>query len=137
MEDFIFMKLSQNEKLIVEELRNLANGDLNVNDVNSFLKSLMLLTLMNFSENESTTIPYFGELKIEYLGDKITDKGRIADLKVDFVPSATLIKNIGQLVDVKNPNCDTKITDVECIQDLMKDIGNRLNEIMKREEFTY
>ena len=132
MEDFIFMKLSQNEKLIVEELRNLANGDLNVNDVNSFLKSLMLLTLMNFSENESTTIPYFGELKIEYLGDKITDKGRIADLKVDFVPSATLIKNIGQLVDVKNPNCDTKVTDVECIQDLMKDIGNRLNEIMDK-----
>lgn len=131
MEDFIFMKLSQDEKLIVEELRNLANGDLNVNDVNSFLKSLMLLTLMNFSENESTTIPYFGELKIEYLGDKITDKGRIADLKVDFVPSATLVKNIGQLVDVKNPNCDTKVTDVECIQDLMKDISNRLNEIMK------
>lgn len=132
MEDFIFMKLSQDEKLIVEELRNLANGDLNVNDVNSFLKSLMLLTLMNFSENESTTIPYFGELKIEYLGDKITDKGRIADLKVDFVPSATLVKNIGQLVDVKNPNCDTKVTDVECIQDLMKDIGNRLNEIMEK-----
>ena len=132
MEDFIFMKLSQNEKLIVEELRNLANGDLNVNDVNSFLKSLMLLTLMNFSENESTTIPYFGELKIEYLGDKITDKGRIADLKVDFVPSATLVKNIGQLVDVKNPNCDTKVTDVECIQDLMKDIGNRLNDIMDK-----
>ena len=132
MEDFIFMKLNQDEKLIVEELRNLANGDLNVNDVNSFLKSLMLLTLMNFSENESTTIPYFGELKIEYLGDKITDKGRIADLKVDFVPSATLVKNIGQLVDVKNPNCDTKVTDVECIQDLMKDIGNRLNEIMDK-----
>lgn len=132
MEDFIFMKLSQDEKLIVEELRNLANGDLNVNDVNSFLKSLMLLTLMNFSENESTTIPYFGELKIEYLGDKITDKGRIADLKVNFVPSATLVKNIGQLVDVKNPNCDTKVTDVECIQDLMKDIGNRLNEIMDK-----
>lgn len=132
MEDFIFMKLSQDEKLIVEELRNLANGDLNVNDVNSFLKSLMLLTLMNFSENESTTIPYFGELKIEYLGDKITDKGRVADLKVDFVPSATLVKNIGQLVDVKNPNCDTKVTDVECIQDLMKDIGNRLNEIMDK-----
>ena len=54
------------------------------------------------------------------------------DLKVDFVPSATLIKNIGQLVDVKNPNCDTKVTDVECIQDLMKDIGNRLNEIMDK-----
>src|SRR5574344_899342 len=122
------MKLSQDEKLIVEELRNLANGDLNVNDVNSFLKSLMLLTLMNFSENESTTIPYFGELKIEYLGDKITDKGRIADLKVDFVQSASLVKNIGQLVDVKNQNCDTKGTEVECIQDLMKDIGNRLNE---------
>jgi len=132
MEDFIFMKLSQDEKLIVEELRNLANGDLNVSDVNSFLKSLMLLTLMNFSENESTKIPYFGELNIEYLGDKITDKGRIADLKTEFIPSPTLVKNIGQLIDVKNPNCDTKVTDVECIQDLMKDIGNRLNEIMDK-----
>ena len=126
------MKLSQDEKLIVEELRNLANGDLNVNDVNSFLKSLMLLTLMNFSENESITIPYFGELKIEYLGDKIIDKGRVADLKVDFVPSSILVKNIGQLVDVKNLNCDTKVTDIECIQDLMKDIGNRLNELMDK-----
>ena len=126
------MKLSQDEKLIVEELRNLANGDLNVSDVNSFLKSLMLLTLMNFSENESTKIPYFGELKIEYLGDKITDKGRVADLKVDFIPSPTLVKNIGQLIDVKNPNCDTKVTDVECIQDLMKDIGGKLNEIMNK-----
>lgn len=126
------MKLTQDEKLIVEELRNLANGDLNVSDVNSFLKSLMLLTLMNFSENESTKIPYFGELKIEYLGDKITDKGRVADLKVDFIPSPTLVKNIGQLIDVKNPNCDTKVTDVECIQDLMKDIGNKLNEIMDK-----
>ena len=126
------MKLTQDEKLIVEELRNLANGDLNVSDVNSFLKSLMLLTLMNFSENESTKIPYFGELKIEYLGDNITDKGRVADLKVDFIPSPTLVKNIGQLIDVKNPNCDTKITDVECIQDLMKDIGNKLNEIMDK-----
>ena len=126
------MKLSQDEKLIVEELRNLANGDLNVSDVNSFLKSLMLLTLMNFSENESTKIPYFGELKIEYLGDKITDKGRVADLKVDFIPSPTLVKNIGQLIDVKNPNCDTKVTDVECIQDLMKDIGGKLNEIMDK-----
>ena len=88
------MKLNQDEKLIVEELRNLANGDLNVSDVNSFLKSLMLLTLMNFSENESTVIPYFGELKIEYLGDKITDKGRVADLKTEFIPSPTLVKNI-------------------------------------------
>lgn len=126
------MKLSQDEKLIVEELRNLANGDLNVSDVNSFLKSLMLLTLMNFSENESTKIPYFGELKIEYLGDKITDKGRVADLKTEFIPSPTLVKNIGQLIDVKNPNCDTKVTDVECIQDLMKDIGSKLNEIMDK-----
>jgi hypothetical protein len=87
---------------------------------------------MNFSENESTKIPYFGELKIEYLGDKITDKGRVADLKTEFIPSPTLVKNIGQLIDVKNPNCDTKVTDVECIQDLMKDIGSKLNEIMNK-----
>lgn len=129
---FLFMKLNSDERLIVEELRNLSNGDLNVSEVNSFLKSLMLLTLMNFSEDESTVIPYFGELKIDYLGDKITDKGRVADLDVKFTPSAMLIRNIGQLVDVKNPNCKTKITDVDCIKEIMNEIGSKLNEIMDK-----
>ncbi len=125
-------KFTQDERMVIEELRNLAKGDLDINDVDSFLKSLMLLTLMNFSENESMKIPYFGELRIDYLGDKITDKGRIADLKVDFIPSSTLIKNIGQLMDIQNPNCNTEITDVECVKDLMRDIGGKLNEIMDK-----
>ena len=124
------MKLSQEEKLIIEELRNLSK--LNTDSVNDFLKSLMLITLLNFSEDESTMIPYFGKLDIKYLGDKNKAEGRVAELDVKFTPSDVLVKNIGQLVDVKNPNCDMKITDVECIKEIMADISKKLNKIMEK-----
>lgn len=126
------MKLDADERMVIEQMRNLASGDLNTTQVNNFLKSLMMIVLCDFSENDSTKIPYFGELKIEYLGDVITDKGRVADLNVKFTPSPTLVKNIGQLVDVKNPNCDTTITQVECIKEIMNDISKKLNEIMDK-----
>lgn len=126
------MKLSAEERLIIEELRNLSK--LNTSEVNDFLKSLMLIVLLNFSENEPTKIPYFGELDIQYLGDKNTSEGRIADLDIKFTPSNTLVKNIGQLVDVKNPNSNAKITDIDCIKDIMKDISSKLNQIMEEKE---
>ena len=126
------MRLTQDEKLIIEELRNLSK--LNTSDVNDFLKSLMLITLLNFSENEDTVIPYFGTLKINYKGDINTTQGRVADLGVEFIPSNQLVKNIGQLVDVKNPNCDMKITDVDCIKEILLEIRNKLNTIMKKED---
>lgn len=125
------MGLTQEEKLIIEELRNLSR--LNTSEVNDFLKSLMLITLLNFSEDETTKIPYFGELDIKYLGDENKTEGRVANLDIKFTPSAQLVRNIGQLVDVKNPNCSTKITDVECIKDIMADISKKLNEIMNKD----
>lgn len=123
------MKLTQDEKLLIDELRNLSR--LNCSEVNDFLKSLMYITILNFAEGESTKIPYFGELQIEYLGDKTTSEGRIADLNVKFIPANSLIKNIGQLVDVQNPKCDMKITDIDCIKDIIKDISSKLNTIME------
>ena len=89
--------------------------------------------LLNFSENESTKIPYFGELKIEYLGDKNEVEGRIANLHIDFKPSPKLAKNIGQLVDARNPKSNVKITDIDCVQDIMKEIVDELSDIMKKE----
>lgn len=125
------MKLNQDEKLVLEELRNLSK--LNSSEIDDILKALMMVVLLNFSENETTKIPYFGELKLEYLGDKTTLSGRMADLKVNFIPSHQLVKNIGQLIDVKNPNCDMKVTDIDCIKDIMNDITSKLNEIMEKE----
>lgn len=125
------MKYSQEEKMTIEELRNLSK--MNTCDVNSILKALMFVVLLNFSENESTKIPYFGELKIEYLGDKNEVEGRIANLHIDFKPSPKLAKNIGQLIDARNPKSNVKITDIDCVQDIMKEIVDELSDIMKKE----
>ena len=129
-ECFIIMKLNSDEKTTIELIRNLSKQ--NTSDINNYFKGLMLCTLMNFSENEPTYIPYFGKLEIEYLGDKHTTNGRIADLNLKFTPSDVLVRNLGQLVDIKNPNCDMTITQVDCIKDIMKDITNKLNEIMDK-----
>ena len=125
------MKLTQDERLVVDELRNLSK--LNTSDVNDILKALMLLVVMNFSEGEKTTIPYFGDLDVQYLGDISTSEGRVANLKVEFIPSNQLAKNIGQLVDAKNQECDAKITDIDCIKDVIGEISNKLNQIMSVE----
>ena len=125
------MKMSQEEKLVVEELRNLSK--LNTSDVNDFLKSLLFISLLNFSEDESTKIPYFGELKIEYKGDENKMEGRVAKLDVKFTPSNQLVRNIGQLVDVKNPNMNVSITQIDCIKEITNDIAKKLNEIMEKD----
>lgn len=124
------MKYTQEEKTTVEELRNLSK--MPTKSVDSILRALMYVVLLNFSENETTKIPYFGELKIDYLGDKVEDGGRVADLYIDFKPSAKLIKNIGQFMDAQNPKCNMKITDIDCVQDMMNEIMSGLNEIMKK-----
>ena len=125
------MKLNAEERNTVELIRNLSRQ--NTSDINDFFKGLMLVTLMNYSEGESTIIPYFGKLKINYQGDEIKSEGRVAKLDVDFTPSPMLVRNLGQLEDVKDENCDTKITDVECIKDVMSDITSKLNEIMEQQ----
>ena len=132
MEDLDKLKLDVEDKLIIEEVRNLSK--VNTNQVNDFFKALLLLCLLNFSEDETLKIPYLGELKINYKGDITTNEGRIADLETQFVPSESLVRNIGQLIDVKDPNNDMKITDVECIKDIMNDISKKLNDIMKKED---
>lgn len=126
------MKLDVEDKMIIEEVRNLSK--VNTSQVNDFFKALLLLCLLNYSEDESLKIPYLGELKINYKGDKNTKDGRIADLDTKFIPSESLVRNIGQLIDVKDPNNDTKITDIDCIKDIMNDISKKLNDIMKKDE---
>lgn len=127
------MKFTQNEKMTIEQLRNFANGSINTAEVNDFLKSLLKITLLNFAENEPTEIPYFGKITIDYKGDICGSKGRVADVDVKFEPSDYFIKNIGQLIDAKNPNSDTTVTDIDCISDMIKNMKNKLSSILEQD----
>lgn len=124
------MKLNANEKMTIEMIRNLSKQ--NTSDINDYFKGLVLCALMNYSENEPIVIPYFGTMNIKYLGDETKAEGRVAKLDVEFVPSSYLTRNIGQLEDMKNPNCETTITQVDCIKEIMGDISKKLNEIMDK-----
>lgn len=124
------MKLNANEKMTIEMIRNLSKQ--NTSDINDYFKGLVLCALMNYSENEPMVIPYFGTMNIKYLGDETKAEGRVAKLDVEFVPSSYLTRNIGQLEDMKNPNCETTITQVDCIKEIMGDISKKLNEIMDK-----
>ena len=124
------MKLNADEKITIELIRNLSKQ--NTSDINDYFKGLLLCTLMNYAENEPTVIPYFGTLNIKYLGDETKSEGRVAKLDIEFIPSPNLVRNVGQLEDIKNPNCETKITDVDCIKEIMNEISKKLNEIMDK-----
>lgn len=124
------MKLNTDEKTTVELIRNLSRQ--NTSDINDYFKGLLLCALMNYSEDEPLVIPYFGVLKIKYLGDEVKQEGRVAKLDIQFTPSASLVRNIGQLEDVKNSNSDMTISQVDCIKEIMNDISKKLNEIMDK-----
>jgi hypothetical protein len=125
------LKLNDDEKNTIELIRNLTK--VNTSEINAFFKGLLLTCLLNYSENEPLVIPYIGNLNIKYMGDENKDDGRVAKLDVTFTPSNRLVRNIGQLEDVKNPDCSLNITEIDCINEIMHDIGSSLNKIMQKD----
>ena len=93
------MKLSQKEKETLEIIRNLTHE--NIERINNTLLGLMIHSLLNYTNGESVTIPYFGSFLIRYKGDVLTDDGKEAVLETFFDPSPYFRENIGCYEDFK------------------------------------
>lgn len=93
------MKITQKEKEVLEIIRNLTHE--NTKRINNFFLGLMTYALLNYTDNEPITVPYFGTFMIKYKGDKITEEGKEAILEGYFVPSEYMKENIGAYEDYK------------------------------------
>jgi len=89
--------LTPNEKTALNSIRLLFGKS--SNDVRELFESIGIYAILNYIKGEKLVIPFIGELDISYVGDDITEKGRVAKLKVNFTPSPFIVRNIGQIKD--------------------------------------
>lgn len=67
--------------------------------IRSFFEFLISLIVLNFKEGESTNIPFFGTITLDYSGDEVHNGVKQAIVDVDFEPDQSLLRNIGQIED--------------------------------------
>lgn len=120
------MKLTSREKEIIEILRNISGET--ISKVDNVLKALAVYTILNHSENEVVTIPYFGTFKIKFIKDELNEDGKTFNTEVEtfYSPSEDLKTNIGKLEDIKNNGGD--FTSLPIIQDLKRSIDRQLRK---------
>lgn len=129
------MKLSNKEKEALETLRNITHEP--IEKINNILLGLMTYSLLNYTDKEAVTIPYFGTFLIKYKGDKITDNGREAMLESFFDPSDYLKENIGAYEDYKKSS-SKDITTIPIMKYLSslneQSLHMTLNDIVRTED---
>jgi hypothetical protein len=89
--------LTQDEKSAIN-LTRLIFGK-TAHDTKEFFESVGIQAILSYSKGDKIVIPFIGEISIEYVGDELTDKGRVAKLETAFIPSPFLVHNAGQLQD--------------------------------------
>jgi hypothetical protein len=71
----------------------------NAHDTKEFFESLGIQAMLSYSKGDKIIIPFIGEISVKYVGDELTNKGRVAKLETFFTPSPFLIRNVGQIQD--------------------------------------
>lgn len=91
-------------------------------ETKEFFESIGISAVLAYMKGETIEIPYVGSIQLEYEGDQVTSKGRIANLKATFTPSEFLVRNVGQVED------ETKTDAEEILLSRLKQIfKNKLN----------
>lgn len=104
------IKLSKKEKEAIHRL-HLITGKTFI-ETREFYEGLLVDFVLRYLDKESTYIPLFGEIFFHYLGDKITQKGRVAKIDIDFIPNDFLVKTIGQIEDGDESDLEKHLKDL-------------------------
>lgn len=96
--------LTQDEKNALNTTR-LLFGE-NARDTKEFFESIGIQAVIAYSKNEKIIVPFIGEITLNYEGDELTDKGRVAKVAASFIPSPFLLRNIGQLQDKETTDAE-------------------------------
>lgn len=91
------MKPNAESKDTIEKIRLFSGST--YEQSKDFFESLVTYLVYNYLEGNSTYIPFFGSVKVNYEGDIVDAKGKEAVLSLDFEADSSLKKIIGQIVD--------------------------------------
>lgn len=64
-----------------------------------FFESLSIFVVMEYLEGRDVILPFLGKLSLSYLGDTVTEEGRIASIKSSFEAGKFIVRNVGQVQD--------------------------------------
>jgi hypothetical protein len=87
------MRINSKNKDLIEKM-HLISGE-SKDSIRNFFESLVTLLLVDYLENEKTSIPFFGNVKIKY------EKGEVC---LEFDPEDVLLKNLDQMKNRKEPD---------------------------------
>lgn len=110
------MKFSKEEKDIIHRVHLLSGKP--YNEVNEIFEALCLCSVIAFLEKEPIDIPLFGKMEVSYKGDKMTERGKEAQLEISVEPSKELKRVIGQIED-------------QTESDLERSLQNKIRNILK------
>lgn len=111
------IQFSKKEKEIVHKVHLLTGRP--HSEVRDFFESFLVTFLVDYLEKDSTSIPFFGDIKLQYLGDVNTPGGRVAKVDIDFTPTDFLVRTVGQIEDGEESDLEKHLKDK--IQQVIRD----------------
>lgn len=91
------MKINERNKDTIEKI-HLLTGETK-GAVRQFFESLIFILTVDYINNESTNIPFFGEITIKNMGDTLEKGGKRVNLVIEFDPEDIFQTNVGQIED--------------------------------------
>lgn len=89
------MKLSEKNKDSIEKL-HLLSGE-NKATIQKVFQNLVVLIALNYLEEDTTNIPFIGDIKLSHVSDEKVGNRAKAVVEVDFEADDTIIRLIGNI----------------------------------------
>lgn len=103
------LKFSKSERELIHKIHLLSGKS--YEDVREVFEGFISLGILSYIEKEPITLPFFGDLSIKYLRDRVTQNGREAELDFSFEPNKFLTRNIGQIEDKEESDLEKILKD--------------------------
>lgn len=100
----VLLKLNKDAKEALEKI-HLISG-IKKDDVTKVLESVVILLILNYLNGEDMYIPYLGNCRLEYKGDKTVNNKLEAIVDCQFNVDDFILRNVGQIEDEKIPEIE-------------------------------
>ncbi len=114
------LKFYKKEKEMIHKIHLLTGKPFD--EVKEVFEGFLYMVLLSYLEKEPIYIPFFGDIEMKYLKDRITQSGRIAEIDIDFTPNPFLLRTIGQIEDKEESDLEKFLKNkiYSSIYDLLK-----------------
>lgn len=100
------LKLTKDDKELFNRVHLLSGQS--YDEVRSVYEGFVYSIILSYLEDNSISLPFIGEMKVSFIKDNLTEKGRQAEVSINVEPNDFIKKIVGQIED----NEETYIEDI-------------------------